>query len=226
MRLLAEDLLLLALDDDKGTVSWQRSTTLQFGLGGALLMDLALRERIDSVDKKIIVGDPSPTGDEVLDAALETIHAADKPHDARRWVTALGGRTGLREQLAHRLVARGILREEEHSFLWVFHDPRFPTSDAGPESDVRGRIRDVALAGAEPDTRTLSLLSLVHACNLLDGLFSREERTQARRRIKELVEGDQFGEAVGRAIADATAAATAAATAGAYTVTVASSASH
>lgn len=226
MQLLSEDLLLLALDNDKGTVSWQSSTTIPYGLGGALLMDLALRERIDVVDKKIVVGDPSPTGDELLDTALETIRAADKPHDARHWVTKLGVRTGLREQLAHRLVARGILREQEHTFLWVFHDPRFPTSDAGPESAVRDRIRDVALAGAEPDPDTLLLVSLVHACNLLDGLFAREERTHARRRIKELVEGDQFGEAVGRAVADVAVAAMAAVTAGAFTVAVASGASH
>lgn len=226
MQLLAEDLLLLALDDDKGTVSWQRSTTLPYGLGGALLIDLALQKRIDSVDKKIIAGDPSPTGDEVLDVALETIRAEDKLRDAKHWVTKLGGRTGLREQLARRLVTRGILREREHTFLWVFHDPRFPTSDAGRESAVRARIREVALAGAEPDTRMLSLLSLVSACDLTGSLFSREERTQARRRIKELVDGDQFSEAVGRAVADAAAAAAAAASAGAFTVTVAPGASH
>ena len=49
MQTLAGDLLLLALDDDRGTVSWQRSTGLRYGLGGALLMDLAQQERITVV---------------------------------------------------------------------------------------------------------------------------------------------------------------------------------
>jgi hypothetical protein len=205
MQTLAEDLLLLALDDDQGAVSWQRSTALPFGLGGALLTDLALQGRIDSADKKIVVGDPSPTGDELLDAALETIRASTKRRDAEHWVKKLGGRKGLRHELARRLVARGILREQERTFLWVFHDPRFPTSDPGPESAVRGRVRDLALAGAEPDPRTLLLLSLANACSLADGLFSREERTRAKRRIKDLVEGEQFGTAVAKAVASATA---------------------
>jgi hypothetical protein len=225
MQTLAEDLLLLALHDDKGTVSWPRSAALRHGLGGALLMDLALQGRIDALDEKLVLVNPSPTGDEVLDAALDTIRASTKPRDAKHWVEQLGGRVGLKDQLARRLVACGILREQEHAFLWVFRDHFFPTDDPGPEASLRGRIRGVALGGIEPDPRTLLLLSLVNACDLADGLFSREERAQATRRIKELVEGEQFGKAVGGAIADA-AAATAAVSAAAFTATVAPGASH
>jgi hypothetical protein len=221
MQTLAEDLLLLALDDDKGTVSWARSTELQYGLGGALLMDLALQERIDSLDKKIVLVDPSSTGDEVLDGALDTIRASNKLRDAKHWVEELGGRKGLKEKLARRLVAHGILHEQERAFLWVLHDHRFPTGDPGPESSLRRRIRDIALGTAEPDTRTLLLLSLVNACDLASGLFSREERTQATRRIKKLVEGEQFGKAVGGAIADAVAATAAVTVGAAFTTTVA-----
>lgn len=225
MQTLAEDLLLLALDDDRGTVSWQRSTELSYGLGGALLTDLALQERIDSVDKKIVISDPSPTGDRLLDAALATTRAPKKPRDAKHWVEKLGGRNGLKEQLARRPVARGILREQEHTFLWVFHDPRFPTSDPGPETSIRDQIRDVAVAGAEPDTRTLLLFSLVSTCNLTDGLFTREERKQAKLRIKDLVEGEQFGKAVSGAVAEATAAA-AVASGVAFTTVIAPGSSH
>lgn len=225
MPILAEDLLLLALDDDTGSVSWSRSTALHFGLGGALLMDLALQGRIDSLNKKIVLVDPSPTGDAVMDAALDDIGASNRPHDAKHWVERLGGRAGLKEQLARRLVARGILREQERTFLWVLHDHRFPTENPEPESSLRDRIRNVALGAAEPDPRTLLLLSLVNACNLTRGLFSREERALATRRIKELVESEQFGQAVGGAIADAVAA-TAAVSAATFTTVMAPGASH
>jgi hypothetical protein len=223
MRSLAEDLLLLALDDDKGTVSWQRSDALPHGLGGALLMDLALLDRIYTRDKQVVLGDPSPIGDEVLDDALQTIRSSDKPRDAKHWVNKLGGQKGLREQLARRLVERGILREQEHTFLWVFHYQRFPTSDPDPEAELRGRLRDIVLTGAEPDARTLLLLSLVKACNLTDSLFSKDERKQAKRRLEELVNDEQLGKAVGGAIADA--AAVVAATVAATTVVTTSSSS-
>lgn len=225
MQTLAGDLMLLALDDDRGTVSWQHSTALRYGLGGALLMDLAQQERVESLDDKIVLVDPSPTGDDVLDAALNAIATSNKPRDARYWVESLGGRSGLKEQLSRQLVALGILREQEREFLRVFHDHRFPTDDSGPESSLRGLLRDAALGATEPDTRTLLLLSLVNACKLADDLFSREERSQALSRIKELVEGEHFGKAVSKAIA-AAAAATAAAASAVFTATVAPGASH
>ncbi len=39
---LAEELLLLALDDAKGTVPMSASQTLGYGLAGATIMDLSL----------------------------------------------------------------------------------------------------------------------------------------------------------------------------------------
>jgi hypothetical protein len=226
METLAEDLLLLALDDDNGTVSWQRANALQYGLGGALLMDLALLERIDSVDGQIVPVDQSPTGDEALDTALETIRASASSHDPKHWVKKLGSQKGIQEHLARRLVARGILRDQEHTFLWVFHERHYPTSDPGPESAVRRQLRDVVLTGAEPDARSVLMLSLVNACNLTDSVFSRDERKQTKRRIKELVEGEQFGTAVGRAVAEVTAAVAAAISSATFTTVVASGSSH
>ena len=202
MQTLAQDLLLLALDDEKGTQSWPGLKTGSYGLGGAVLMDLMLSERIGLAGGEVVVKDQTPTGDPVLDAALETIRASKEPRDAKHWVKKLGGKAGLHEQLARRLVERGILREQTHKYLWVFHEQRFPTSDPSPEFIIRDRIRDVALAGVEPDTRTLLLLSLVNACDLTDRLFSRDDRKQATQRIKDLVEGEQFGNAVGEAVSE------------------------
>jgi hypothetical protein len=225
MDTLAEDLLLLALDDEEGTVSWRHAPALPYGLGGAILMDLVLRGRIASADRRFVVGDPAATGDAVLDAGLAAIRAADKPHDARYWVKRFGRRPGVQEQLARRLVARGILHEQERTFLRVFHAPRFPTGDPGPEAALRAGLRAAVLGDAAPDRRTVLLLSLLHACHLADGLFPAAERGDIRRRVKDLVAGERFGEAVGQAIADVVAATTATAAA-AFTVTVAPGAQH
>ncbi len=129
------------------------------------------------------------------------------------------------DQLARRLVARGILREQDRTFLWVFHDHRFPTDDPGPESSLRGRIRDVALGAAEPDPRTLLLLSLVNACNLADAVFSRGRANAGNAADQGPGRGRAVRQGRRRAIADA-AAATAAVSTAAFTTTVAPGASH
>lgn len=194
---LAEELLLLALDDAKGTVPMSASQTLGYGLAGATLMDLTLMGRLTSDGKNLVVVDATPTGDALLDQALATIAAAKRARDSKHWVRALG--TGIkrhREQLEERLAERGILRREEHRILGVIPSPRYPMDDPQPEMHSRERIRAAVLGDAPPDARTVTLISIAKACRLLDGLFTREERKATKRRVDEIIQGEALGKAV------------------------------
>jgi hypothetical protein len=210
--------LLLALNDEKGTVGWQASTPLPYALAGALLAELALRGRIELDGKRVIARDATPTGDGLLDEALGRIATGEKPRDARHWVNVFSGNAWggkiphLRDRVAGRLVEPGILRREEHRFLWVISSTRFPTADDAPELALRRGLRAVLLGDATPDERTLVLLSLARAGRLLDSLVEKGERKKARARAKALVESEQVGKAVSAAVAamEATVAAVAA----------------
>ena len=72
---MAEDLLLLVTDDASGRLS-APAAQVDAGLGGANLVELTLRSKVDLSGEgdqgkpgRIIVRDPSPAGDAVLDAA-------------------------------------------------------------------------------------------------------------------------------------------------------------
>src|SRR5215207_6289640 len=77
--LIAEDLLLLLTDDDTGKLA-ASSTEVDVALGGALLVELTLAERVDVAgpdervrEGRLVVRDASSTGDSVLDEALATL---------------------------------------------------------------------------------------------------------------------------------------------------------
>jgi hypothetical protein len=72
--MLATDLLLLALDDERGTVLSQAAIGLDYGLAGALVMELALRGRIRIDDEAVSTIGPA-TDDALLDDALRVIAA-------------------------------------------------------------------------------------------------------------------------------------------------------
>ena len=85
--LMAEGLLLLLTDDASGRLS-APAAQVDAALGGANLLELALMNKVDLAGEqdqgrpgRIIVRDPSPAGDEVLDAALRiiTAHQGKKP---------------------------------------------------------------------------------------------------------------------------------------------------
>ena len=224
---LSEQLLLLGLDDEKGGVSFSASMALPYGLAGATLMELILRGRLTTEDGKLVVTDPSPTGDDLLDEATAVIGSANRPRDAKHWVSNLNGKLKRHERrLEDRLVSRGVLRRDERKLLWLIPDNRYPTVDPGPEADVRQRIRAVLLQDAEPDARTAVLISLAKACEVLDPLLASDERRAAKQRIKEITEGEVLGRAVGDAVADQTVASTAAIVAATAASTVASSAGN
>src|SRR5687768_15222164 len=91
--LIAEDLLLLLLDDDAGTL--KHSDKIQPLLGGALLIELALAERIEVAERtgrwtspKVALLDGPPVDEPLLDAAIRTI--GEKPRSAQDLVNRLG----------------------------------------------------------------------------------------------------------------------------------------
>jgi hypothetical protein len=207
---LAEELMLLALKDEKGSVIMSASTALPYGLAGALLLDLFFRQKITFNGKTVEVVDPAPTGDTLLDETLTLISGTEKHKTAKYWVQKIERKIKkLRDRIADQLVQKEILKPEEHRLLWVFQYQRYPTVNISPEMEIRQRIRNIVLLNHPPDDKDRALISLVKACSLVNEIFSGEERRQAKKRIKEITEEEKIGKAVSYVVAEITAAVTA-----------------
>ena len=224
--MLAEDLLQLMLDDRSGAPSTD-ATTLDYGLAGAVLVELSLAERIEIGEAgrwhraTVTVLDPSPTGDDVLDHALAEIAA--KPVNAQRLVTRLA--KGLRRQLLDRLVQHQVLREEHGRLLGVFPTRRWPSTDPRSEQALRRRLRDVLVGGARPDPGTAALICVLSSMDQAHKVLAdldKPARQQVKRRAAELADGDWASHAVRAAIRASQDATTAAIVAASVAATTAS----
>ncbi len=165
--LIAEDLLLLLLDDDSGKLN--HSTYLDTGIGGALLVELALGEHVEVVKDsgmwaraKVHPTTSAPPQDPVLVEALALV--AEKERTAQDLVGRLGKKR--REPLLARLEADGILRREEGKVLGLFPSTRWPAVDSGHEADVRRKLGDALVHGVQPDERTAALVALLSSLDL------------------------------------------------------------
>ena len=212
MTLLAEDLLLLLLDDEKGTVS--STSYSQTVLGGALLLELALdgvvevRQQGTRHHAKV-----HPTGSPVRDEpllveALATI--GDKPRTAQDLVDRLG--KGLAGRLGDSLAQRGIVERREQKVLGLFPRTVWPMIDSAHEEGVRRRLSDVLVRGLMPDQRTAALVALLHAVGRAHKVVPLEgvPAGTVKARAKEISEGAWAARAVQDAIVATTAAITAA----------------
>ena len=198
---LAEELLLLALNDEKGTVLMAASMGLPYGLAGALLIELVEAGLLRIEGKELIAAAGGSARDELLDGILGTIRSSKRTRDLKHWVGRLGRSGGkIKKDLLARLVQKGVLREEERRLLWIFPSPRYPEIDPRPEYGVRGRVRSGILGVVPPEDRTAALISLVHACDLIGVLFDKGERRDAKRRAKEITASQPIGSAVARTV--------------------------
>ena len=199
----AEEILLLLLHDHNGKFARVPDWSLNYALAGGVLMDLALEDRIDTDLEKLILLDDEPTGDELLDATLADIAAAQDKRDARFWIErAAGHADDIREQALEHLVQRGILERREDRFLWVFKARRYPVIDGEAEREVKLRIMAVLFSNEIPNPRDVMVICLADACGIFNELLSRREAERASERILQVRKLDLIGQAMTQAIRD------------------------
>lgn len=197
----AEEIYLLALDDQQGVIKPLPVSALDYALAGALLMDLALLDRIDTDLKDLRVENVEPTGDPLLDDTLRELQSEPQTHPTAYWLKRLADQSKrIQERVLERLVAKGILRRENRRILWVFEVRRYPLMDNREVKEVRARLRDLILSDEIPDPREVVLINLANACRLLDDLFAPAELERVRPRIATLARLDLIGQEMARSI--------------------------
>ncbi len=199
----AEEIMLLLLDDDGGEFVRVPEWSLQCALAGAVLMDLALENRIDTDLEQLILVDSTPVGDDLLDPTLARIAQATERHDTRYWIQHTAQHANrIRERVLERLVERGILQRRDERLLWVFQSRRYPVVDGKADREVKLRIMAVLFSDEIPDPRDIVIVCLAEACGLFRELLSRRELEHATARIEQVRKLDLIGQAVSQAVWD------------------------
>ncbi|WP_417683194.1 GOLPH3/VPS74 family protein [Pseudidiomarina aquimaris] len=191
---LYEGLMLLALNEEKGTMS---GAYIEYSVAAAVLAELLLLKRIqvDRDDKdKVDVVDDSPTGDKVLDEALEKMSKAKRRRKLKDWVSSIGHIKDLKHKVAEQLVEDGIIELEKKKVLWLFTQKVYPEVNPQPEQHLRHEMRRLVLdRPLEIDPRIALMLSLAQSARLLEQVFSKEELKASKKRIENIAKGEELG---------------------------------
>ena len=201
-----DELLLLLIDDKRGDLIPIPEWSLSCALAGALLMDLALENRIDTDLDSLSLLDATPLDDGLLDGVLEEVARSDASRPAGYWVAHFAAQgEDIRDKTLSRLTAQGILEAEEgEGFAFmpsVSRTRRYPT-DEGMREDVRLRIMRALFSDDIPDPKDIVIIGLADACGIFERLLSPVEIELAQERIALLGRMDLIGRAVIEAIRD------------------------
>jgi len=220
---LMEEVILLGLKDREGYTSFWNDC-ISAGLRGCMLVELALRGRIQLEKqvmrrrslllRKVDLKSDTPTGDVLLDEALNHCKKMAPSENVQNWIELLSGETwnplkltyqlrNVRERLAKNLVEKGVLTTEKQNFL-LFDMTTHPLVNSQIKSKLIKKVQDSVLSKwvndiTRMDKRTLALIYLAHASDVLENAFaplSDEDYDVAMKRVRFLLDLDPEEEAL------------------------------
>ena len=203
---VTEELLLLVIDAESGGVrhslpAHQRDAVM----AGAVLMDLALENRIDTDPELLFLIDPKPVDDDLLDATLLDIAGETEAHDTAYWITRTAERgSAIRERALVRLIGHGILEGQANGLVFpsrsVARARRYPTVDGETMEDVQSRVMKALFSEDIPGPRDVIIIGLAAACGVFESILSRDELADVRERIDAISRLDLMGRTIRESI--------------------------
>ncbi len=197
---IPEEILLLSIHDSGGALPGGKKTDVL--LAAAVLMDLALQNRIDTdLDQLLFVND-NPTGDMVLDEAMKMIYARREKQDPGFWISQLAIRSGeFVEYLVASLTMKRIIKIENQKVLWFFAKRKYPLQQDQEIKEVKQRVRDIVSGDGIPDIRDIVIISLLYYGELQGLVFSESELQKYSERISQIARMDLIGQAISGSLA-------------------------
>lgn len=184
---LIDKLLLLALDDEKGTFA-SEPFALTYGLAGAILLELSFKESIIIIDKKVKVNKRTHIGNKVLDTYFRMIVESKKERSLTYWIQTFGNKErAIKKESLDKLIVAGILAKREEKFLWVFNNDKYPTTNPKPENALRKRLYSIIENNRKPETDEFMLISLIDTCKLNRVVYGKQRAKNCKQRIKEVM---------------------------------------
>lgn len=204
---LLEEFLLIALDDNKGQFVID-STHLHCGFGGAILLELALREKISIEGDYVVLKDDSYVKEVALNKTIDLLKDTKKKRKIKDWIGVLSRKAGeFKQDTLERLINKGILKKQEHKILWIIPYNKYPTDNLSPENKVRERLNGVMLKGEESEPRDIMLLSLIEVSDLTREAFrNKKDYKVVKKKIKEVTQDVKISSAINKSIREIQAA--------------------
>ena len=207
MRIVEETILLMLDVEEGGLLTTPIQHPRNVAIAGAVLTELALENRIDTDPEQLVLTDPTPLGNDVLDAVLADIANEPSTRDTAYWLARTATRSDeiLHQSLA-RLTETGILKLDDdgnHALADLVARARIYPAAANFDLDaVHTRIMRALFTDEIPRPRDAIMVGLASATGILEHLLSPEEMQQLQARIETVTRLDLIGRTVTNAARD------------------------
>lgn len=203
---IPEELFLLTVNEKTGRKPLIRSKKFDILLSAAILMELALINRIDTDPEMVIPDRKEPTGTPFLDETIDLINRSPKPEKITWWLLRLSEKADrFRKLLVNGLVVKGLLKSEKERVFLGFTTAFYPTRiKHGNITEVKTRMRELLCSDSIPEIRDVVIISMAWYGGLLPLILDDDLLQKSQIRIEQLARMDMVGQAISRSIMELT----------------------
>ena len=197
----AEKFLIIAHRPEKGGFLTSQ-TFIQYGIAGAILLDLTLAERISIVDKKLFLKPGKALSSPMLNNVSTIISQSSNPRKVSYWVGKLATRYDrYKWQILEGLEGKRILRIERRKFLGLIPYRQSVFTETYTRASLVRQLKNEILSGRGGDGELHVLAGMVKACSMERVLSTdRDELKRLRQQLKVMVSESPVSDVVAQTI--------------------------
>jgi hypothetical protein len=184
------------------------SQYIQYGLAGAILMDLCLEGRLGLTDDRLILKSGGIPSDPVMAEVFRMISESEKPRKTAYWVRKIAFRYNrYLKQMLTTLAKRRVVRLEERKFLGIIPWRQSYLVESYTRSNFIRQLKNDILVYRDANGENMALAGLIEACRMhrilsTDG----EELKVIRSQLKKIIKDSPVSDVVKQTIREVQAA--------------------
>ena len=197
-----EKFLLIAHHPEKGRFMISH-LFMQYGIAGAILLDLTVEDRIEITEKRLILKSASVSADPVINDVITLMSQVSKPRKADYWVRKLATRHIRYKWLVLKgLADKRMVRIEEKKFLGLIPYRQSYLVESYTRSNLIRQLKSEILAYTrEPSVANTALAGLIVACRMHRFLSDdRDELKTIKTRLKKIIKESPVSDVVSQTI--------------------------
>lgn len=199
--LISDQYLLLIFNESKGHWHWKAVGYSKYCYYGTLLIDLFLKDRLMYNNGRLMLKDPSFTGDKYLDTVIKVFQQSKRRKDKKIgcWIREIAYHFGKFYEIFEQLESKEILRCEKvrpKKFLPSYF--RFFLDQPDLKKDIVEKLNDILVLNVPPNLDDVILLKLIHISNLLKMYFPSIKKSITSHKIAMFVKKIEYQSSKGQ----------------------------
>jgi len=196
-----EKFLLIAHHPEKGRFMIPKMY-LQYGIAGAILLDMALEDLMDITDKRLIIKSARTSADPVITEVVTLISQSSKSRKADYWVRKLATRYNkYKWQLLKGLADKRLIRIEEKKFLGLIPYRQSYLIESYTRSNLVHQLKNDIMIYRGDSGDYLALAGMIEACRMYRILSAdRDELKTIRSQLKKIIRESPVSDVVAKTI--------------------------